>query len=96
MSGGVVRASTIEIKSTAVVINPPPPPPSSGSEFEVKALVTGFVSVSNFMLSGTRIDASAATFERGTAADLRNGVQIEVKGVLTAGVVKASRVRFER
>ena len=96
LSGGVVRASTIEIKSTAVVINPPPPPPSSGSEFEVKALVAGFVSVSNFMLSGTRIDASAATFERGTAADLRNGVQIEVKGVLTAGVVKASRVRFER
>ena len=95
LSGGIVRASTIEIKRTAVVINPPPPP-SSGSEFEVKALLTGFVSVSNFMLSGTRIDASAATFERGTAADLRNGVQIEVKGILTAGVVKASRVRFER
>ena len=98
LSGGIVRATSIEIKSVAVVITPPPPPPppSSGSEFEVKALVTGFVSVSNFMLSGTRIDASAATFERGTAADLRNGVQIEVKGVLTAGVVKASRVRFER
>ena len=98
LSGGIVRATSIEIKSTAVVITPPPPPPppSSGSEFEVKALVTGFVSVSNFMLSGTRIDASAATFERGTAADLRNGVQIEVKGILTAGVVKASRVRFER
>ena len=98
LSGGIVRATSIEIKSTAVVITPPPPPPppSSGSEFEVKALVTGFVSVSNFMLSGTRIDASAASFERGTTADLRNGVQIEVKGILTAGVVKASRVRFER
>ncbi len=97
LSGGIVRATSIEIKSTVVVITPPPPPPppSSGSEFEVTALVTGFVSVSNFMLSGTRIDASAATFERGTAADLRNGVQVEVKGILTAGVVKASRVRFE-
>ena len=97
LSGGIVRATSIEIKSTAVVITPPapPPPPSAGSEFEVTALVTGFVSVSNFMLSGTRIDASAASFERGTAADLRNGVQVEVKGILTAGVVKASRVRFE-
>ena len=99
LSGGIVRAASIEIKSTAVVITPPPappPPPGTGSEFEVTALVTGFVSVSNFMLSGTRIDASAATFERGTAADLRNGVQVEVKGILTAGVVKASRVRFQR
>ncbi len=97
LSGGIVRATSIEIKSTAVAVTPapPPPPPSASSEFEVTALVTGFVSVSNFMLSGTRIDASAATFERGSAADLRNGVQVEVKGIVTAGVVNASRVRFE-
>lgn len=102
LSGGVVRATTIEIKSVPVVVAPPPPappappaPPSAGSEFEATAAVTGFVSVANFMVAGTKVDASAATFEKGTAANLKNGVKVQVKGVLTAGVVKASRVRFE-
>ena len=103
LSGGIVRATSIEIKSPAVIVTPPappttppaPPPPSAGSEFEAKAAVSGFVSVSNFMISGTKIDASAATFERGSAANLRDGVRVQVKGILNAGVVKASRVRFE-
>ncbi len=103
LSGGVVRATTIEIKSAPPVVAPPPPtppappapPPSASSEFEATAAVTGFVSVANFMISGTKVDASAATFEKGTAANLKDGVKVQVKGVLTAGVVKASRVRFE-
>ncbi len=103
LSGGIVRATSIEIKSPTVIVTPPappttppaPPPPSAGSEFEAKAAVSGFVSVSNFMILGTKIDASAATFERGSAANLRDGVRVQVKGILSAGVVKASRVRFE-
>ena len=103
LSGGIVRATSIEIKSPAVIVTPPappttppaPPPPSAGSEFEATAAVSGFVSVSNFMISGTKIDASNATFERGTAANLRDGVRVQVKGILSGGVVKASRVRFE-
>ena len=101
LSGGVVRATSIQIKSPAAVVTPPAPPPppappSAGTEFEVTAAVSGFVSVSSFQLSGTQIDASQATFERGTAADLRNGVLIQVKGVLASGIVMATRVRFER
>ena len=107
LSGGIVRAITIEIKRLPAVVAPPAPPatpappappappPSASSEFEGTAAVTGLVSVSNFMISGTKVDASAATFEKGTAANLRNGVKVQVKGILSAGVVKASRVRFE-
>lgn len=101
LSGGVVRATSIQIKSVPVVVTPPAPPappapPSAGTEFEVKSTISGFVSVANFQLSGTQIDATSATFERGTAADLRNGVLVEVKGLLANGIVKATRVRFAR
>ena len=99
-----MKATTIQIKSAPVVVAPPSPPappappappPSASSEFEATAAITVFVSVSDFMISGTKIDASAATFEKGTAANLKDGVKVQVKGILTAGVVKASRVRFE-
>ena len=105
LSGGIVRATSVEIKSTPVVVTPPTPPvtppappapPSAGVEFEATGAVTGFVSIASFKLSGTTIDASTATFEKGTAADLKNGVQVQIKGTLSAGVVKATRVRFEK
>ena len=89
LTGGVVHAASVEIKSTPV-------PPSAGVEFEATGAISGFVSVSSFQLSGKTIDASAASFERGSATDLRNGVQVEVNGTLTAGIVHATRVRFER
>jgi len=86
---GVLIASRMEFKSS---VNPP----SVGVEFESTGAVSGFVSVLSFMLSGTRIDASTASFERGTAANLANGVIVEVHGILANGIVKADRVRFQR
>lgn len=58
-----------------------------------------FVSAANFRVGGQRIDASAAIFSDGTAADLANGRVLDVRGTVltdTAGnkVVKASQVRF--
>lgn len=79
---------------------PPPPPaptPTPGTEFESTGNVSGFVSVASFVIGGRTTNATGATFERGTAADLRNGVRVEVRGVFGAdGVVRANRVRFER
>ncbi|HPV25520.1 MAG TPA: DUF5666 domain-containing protein, partial [Casimicrobium sp.] len=71
------------------------PSPSAGVEFEEEGAISDFVSVASFKLAGKLIDASTANFERGTAANLRNGALVEIKGVLTNGVVKATRVRFE-
>ena len=89
MVSGVLVATRVEFKSS---VNPP----SAGVEFESTGAISGFVSVSSFVIAGTRIDASAASFERGTAANLANGVIVEVRGTLANGVVKADRVRFER
>lgn len=91
LSGGVVHADNIEIKSTPVAVTPP----NVGVEFEATGAVSGFVSLSSFQLSGSTIDASTASFERGTAADLKDGVLVEVHGTKLNGVVKATRVRFE-
>ena len=87
---GILVASRVEIKSGNTS-----PPPSAGVEFEEDGAISDFVSVASFKLAGVLIDASNANFERGTAANLRNGVLVEIKGVLTNGVVKATRVRFE-
>jgi Domain of unknown function (DUF5666)/Repeat of unknown function (DUF5648) len=92
MVNGVLMATRVEIKSTVAGGNNPP----DAIEFEAKGAVSAFVSVSSFVVGGKTIDASAASFERGTAANLRNGVIVEVKGTVVGGLVKATRVRFEK
>jgi hypothetical protein len=82
---GVVKATRVSFEDAPDAI-----------EFEAKGAISSFVSVSSFVVGGQTIDASAASFERGTAPDLRNGVIVEVKGDLVGGIVKAERVRFER
>jgi Domain of unknown function (DUF5666) len=88
---GVLIATRVEIKGSPSGTTPTP-----GAEFEAKGTISAFVSVASFLVGGSTIDATNASFERGTAADLRNGVLVEVKGVVVGGVVKATRVRFER
>ncbi len=69
---------------------------SSGTdEAEVEGTIERFVSPSDFVVRSTRIDASAATFERGGASGLGNGVKVEVKGTLRGQVLRASSVKFE-
>lgn len=62
---------------------------------ELHGLITDFVSVSDFKLRGESIDASGATFENGTSADLANGKRVEVRGRIDGSIVRATRVKFE-
>lgn len=73
---------------------------STNDEFEVKGLIESFVSSASFVVRGTRINASSGvTYERGTAAQLANGVCVEVKGALgstaSGSTVVASEVKFD-
>ncbi len=92
---GVIVASRVEIKSTTDVPPIQTPPPSADASFEATGAVSGFVSVASFKVSGVTIDASAAEFRDGSAADLKNGVTVEVKGTLSGGIVHATRVQFK-
>jgi len=61
---------------------------------ELEGYVSGFVSVSNFIVDGQRVDASAAIFRNGVAGDLIDGAKLEVEGTMTAGVLVASKLIF--
>ena len=52
------------------------------------------MSPSDFKIDGQRVDASAAVFRNGTAADLANGLKVEAEGELAGQVLVASLLRF--
>jgi Domain of unknown function (DUF5666) len=66
-----------------------------GARSEVEGLVSGYQSISNFTIAGVTVDATNATFLRGTAAALANGARLEIKGTVTNGVLIARLVKFE-
>jgi hypothetical protein len=65
-----------------------------GATARLMGPITDFVSAANFKVQGQTVDASAAMFQRGTAADLANGKMVRVDGPLAAGKVMATRVHF--
>ena len=64
------------------------------TEVEVHGMVANFVSDSSFTVRGVVIDASNASFSGGTAAQLANGVFLEVHGTVANNAVRASTVNF--
>ncbi|WP_144290209.1 DUF5666 domain-containing protein [Ideonella sp. A 288] len=66
------------------------------SSVELEGYVSDVVSIGNFRLDGMGVNAALATLRDGTAADLANGRRVEVEGVVTDGVLVASRLLFKR
>jgi hypothetical protein len=69
--------------------------PDLDGEIRLIGMVSDYVSVSSFKVRGVAVDASAAVFENGTAAELMDGRLVEIKGQSVGSVVKASKVEFE-
>jgi hypothetical protein len=67
-----------------------------GASARLMGPIADFVSKADFKVQGVTVDASAATFEGGTEADLANGRFVRVVGALDAGTVRASNVKFLR
>jgi Domain of unknown function (DUF5666) len=67
---------------------------SDSNQAELHGTITNFVSVANFQVRGTLVDASAATYSGGTAADLQNNTYVEIRGTVSNNVVSASTVAF--
>ncbi len=57
--------------------------------------ITDYVSLGNFTLRGTVVDASAARFTKGTAADVAAGAWVQVTGQLTTAGVKATEIAVQ-
>jgi Domain of unknown function (DUF5666) len=64
------------------------------NKVEIEGLITDFVSTSKFSVSGIPVDASNASFPKGTST-LANGVRVEVEGSIVSGTLIAKSVKPE-
>ena len=71
---------------------------AESGEVELEGLVMNFTSPTDFEVNGAKVTTtSSTTFEGGTAADLANGLRIEVRGALDANqVLVADKIEIRR
>ena len=69
-------------------------PDVSRRDAHVEGVISSFTSTARFEVNGLRVDASGATFPDGTTGIVL-GARVEVEGVVTAGVLVASKVEIE-
>lgn len=85
--GTTLMATRVELKTGSGAV---------GLGFEQFGPVTDFVSSSNFKVNGMLVDASKAVFVHGSAANLANGVYVEINGAKDAsGTFLATKVEIE-
>lgn len=87
LNGGILSAGKIVFK---------PDDHNGDSRVEVEGYITNFVAVSNFKVNGQVVDASAAVFEGGKAADLANGLKVHATGSIAGGILKAAKIEISR
>jgi Domain of unknown function (DUF5666) len=87
LTGGPGVAQVLVAKSLKIVT------PEEGGGLAVGGRVMAYVSLADFTVQGVRIDASTASLEGGTAADVVAGANVAVQGTVTAGVLKATKLR---
>lgn len=88
---GNYDASANKVTATSVTIFNSTTP----TKVELHGTVTNFVSTSSFSVRGVALDASSAAFTGGTAAQLANGVFVEVHGAVKGNVIMASTVTIQ-
>jgi len=90
VSGGVLRASKLKIRHV--------PGTGGPSSFDLIGNVGAFRSPSDFRVKGQAVNAGGpdVKFANGTAANLRNGVRVNIHGTqVVSGVLMAVTVTFE-
>jgi hypothetical protein len=88
--GGILRVSKLKIRNV--------PGTGGPASFNLIGTVGAFKSPADFNVRGQPVDASGkdVVFHNGTAANLGNGVQVNVQGAkVVNGVLMASDVVFE-
>src|ERR1700704_511004 len=80
---------------TASKVEPNGPQMQEAAEFEIEGFVTKINSPTDFVVGNQRVVTTTSTiFEGGIAGDIAVGVKLEVEGVLSGGVLTASKVEF--
>jgi hypothetical protein len=87
---GALKAGTIEAKSVTLI------KPGQSVTFELNSTIANFKSISDFRVRNISVDASAATFVDGTAAELADQRGVVVRGVMNGRRLIATRVVFKK
>ncbi|MCV2352227.1 DUF5666 domain-containing protein [Paucibacter sp. Y2R2-4] len=87
LKDGVLKASSLQVFKAEK--------PESAMKALLIGQVTDFVSVANFNLRGTNVDASQASFSKGKASDLATGAWVTISGQLTSTGVSAKTVEIQ-
>jgi Domain of unknown function (DUF5666) len=66
------------------------------STVELEGFVSNFVSVADFSVGGQRVDASSALFRNGVPTDLKDGIKVEVEGLMAGTLLVAKKVIFRQ
>jgi len=85
---GVLRASAVELWYPVSL--------RTGTRRQLGGVVTDFEGISRFKVLGTPVDASLAQIVGGATALLLNGVELEVAGTVSNGVLVATKVRIKK
>jgi hypothetical protein len=70
------------------------PLPQEGRSADVRGSITAVAGPGRFTVRGQEVDASSASFEGGSAADLLVGAYVEVQGTQAAAGIVARRVKL--
>ena len=62
----------------------------------LEGYVSGYLSAASFIVGGQQVDATKAVFLNGVAADLKDGVKVQVEGTVVGAVLVASKVNFRQ
>jgi hypothetical protein len=92
-----VRLSTTQTTTgtwNATRIKVAHPEMANRNKVEIEGLITAFTSATKFSVRGVPVDATNASFPKGTATIVL-GAKVEVKGALVNGVLIASKVKIE-
>lgn len=100
--GGYVAISATSLPSgtnlsasRVVALGSKPVSFEDGARSELEGVISNFTSASQFTVGSITVDASKATFVRGTLASLANGARVEIKGTTSNNVLTARLVKFD-
>lgn len=83
-SGATLVAAQVRLEDAVQVQN--------GDKAEIEGLISDFVSLSNFKVSGQAVNAGSASLDNPAGLTVANGVEVEVEGTISNGVLVATKL----
>ena len=87
-SSGVLQASSVELWYPVSL--------RDGTRRQLGGVVTDFSAITNFRILGTPVNASSAQVSGGPAAAIGNGVELDVAGTVSNGLLVATKIRIKK